>query len=155
MKKLNFALLLLVSFCFINRLNAQTTNSGNYNLEKGLAIQGYDPVAYFTENKALEGNKSISSTHNGATYYFANIKHKTLFDNDPSKYEPAYGGYCAYAMAFGDKVKIDPETFKIKHNRLFLFYNFRFNNTLKDWNKDEANLFRKAESEWEKIISKN
>jgi len=58
-------------------------------------------------------------------------------------------------MAFGDKVKIDPETFKIKDDRLFLFYNFRFNNTLKDWNKDEANLFRKAESEWKKIISKN
>ena len=64
-------------------------------------------------------------------------------------------GDTAYAMAFGDKVKIDPKTFKIKDDRLLLFYNFRFNNTLKDWNKDENNLFKKAESEWTKIISGN
>ncbi len=143
-----------MSICATHVLNAQDIKTKDYNLENGLALQGYDPVAYFTENKAVEGNKSISSKHNGVAYYFSNMKHKTMFDVDPSKYEPAYGGYCAYAMAFGDKVKIDPETFKIKNDRLFLFYNFRFNNTLKDWNQDENNLFKKAESEWIKIVSK-
>lgn len=136
-------------------LLAQRISTKHLNLKDGLAIQGYDPVAYFTENKALKGNKEISFKHNGATYYFANAANKASFVNEPTKYEPAYGGYCAYAMAFGDKVKIDPETFKVKDGQLFLFYNFRFNNTLKDWNKDESNLYKKAESEWKKIISDN
>ncbi|KYG82415.1 YHS domain-containing (seleno)protein [Roseivirga echinicomitans] len=153
MKNSKYIILLVICIYATHALNAQDVKTKDYNLENGLAIQGYDPVAYFTENKAVEGTKNISSRHNGVTYYFANMKHKTMFDVDPSKYEPAYGGYCAYAMAFGDKVKIDPETFKIKNDRLFLFYNFRFNNTLKDWNQDEGNLFNKAESEWRKIIS--
>ena len=126
----------------------------HYNLKRGLAIQGYDPVAYFTENEAVEGKSSIKHDANGVTYYFASEANKELFIADPEKYEPAYGGYCAYAMAFGDKVKIDPETFKIKDGRLFLFYNFNWTNTLKKWNKDEANLFPKAEGEWKKIIEK-
>ena len=155
MKKSSYILLLIISICSVNVLDAQEIKTKDYNLEKGLAIQGYDPVAYFTEKKAVEGKKEITSKHNGATYYFSSAKNKTLFDKEPTKYEPAYGGYCAYAMAFGDKVKIDPETFKIKNDRLFLFYNFRFNNTLKDWNKDEANLFKKAEREWKKVISGN
>ena len=126
----------------------------HYNLKRGLAIQGYDPVAYFTENEAVEGKSSIKHDANGVTYYFASEANKKLFIVDPEKYEPAYGGYCAYAMAFGDKVKIDPETFKIKDGRLFLFYNFNWTNTLKKWNNDEANLFPKAEGEWKKIIEK-
>lgn len=155
MKKLSWVLLAIISIYSTNALDAQETKTKDYNLEKGLAIQGYDPVAYFTENRAIEGKSTISSKYNGATYHFSTTKNKELFDKEPAKYEPAYGGYCAYAMAFGEKVKIDPETFKVKNNRLFLFYNFRFNNTLKDWNKDEANLFQKAENEWKKIISGN
>ncbi len=124
----------------------------HYNLKRGLAIQGYDPVAYFTENKAIEGKSTISYTSSGVTYRFASEANKKLFIADPKKYEPAYGGYCAYAMAFGDKVKIDPETFKVKDGRLFLFYNFNFTNTLKKWNRDETNLFGKAEDAWKKIV---
>lgn len=122
-----------------------------YNLKNGLAIQGYDPVAYFTDNKAIEGKSSIKHTVHDVTYYFASESNKKLFVANPAKYEPAYGGYCAYAMAFGDKVKIDPETFKVKDGRLFLFYNFNWNNTLKKWNKDENSLYSKAEGEWKKI----
>jgi len=138
-----------------SQLIAQNNPTKIQNLKEGLAIQGYDPVAYFTQNKAIEGKKTISQQYNGATYYFSSEANKTTFTKDPAKYEPAYGGYCAYAMAFGDKVKIDPETFKVKEGRLFLFYNFRFNNTLTDWNKDEANLYKKAEEEWKKLNSKN
>lgn len=124
----------------------------HYNLKRGLAIQGYDPVAYFTENKAVEGKSAISHISNGVTYRFVSEANKKLFVADPKKYEPAYGGYCAYAMAFGDKVKIDPETFKVKDGRLFLFYNFNFTNTLKKWNRDETKLFGKAEDAWKKIV---
>ena len=149
MRKIISTLFLLASIVGSHsKLAAQDNKHVILNLKEGLAIQGYDPVAYFTQNKAIEGKKTISQNYNGATYYFSSEANKATFTKDPAKYEPAYGGYCAYAMAFGDKVKIDPETFKVKEGRLFLFYNFRFNNTLTDWNKDEANLYKKAEEEW-------
>lgn len=147
--------LLVFSFIFSAIIvNAQNPDYAleHYNIKSGLAVQGYDPVAYFTEDKALEGKKTIEHTANGVTYRFASEANKKLFIADPKKYEPAYGGYCAYAMAYGDKVKIDPETFKVKDGRLFLFYNFNFTNTLKKWNRDETNLFGKAEGAWKKIV---
>jgi YHS domain-containing protein len=124
-----------------------------YNLSgHHLAISGYDPVAYFTESKAKEGNEAIKADYQGVTYYFASEKDKNLFTADPGKYEPEYGGWCAYAMgAKGEKVEVDPETFKIINGKLYLFYNKFFNNTLKSWNKDEANLKRKADNNWSNI----
>jgi len=117
-----------------------------------LAINGYDPVAYFTQSKAEEGNKSIRADYQGVTYFFASEKDKNLFTENPAKYEPQYGGWCAYAMgAKGEKVEVDPETFKIIDGKLYLFYNKFFNNTLKSWNKDEANLKKKADSNWSSI----
>lgn len=114
-----------------------------------IGLQGYDPVAYFTENKAVEGSKSIKTTYQGVTYYFKSKQDLELFNANPSKYEPEYGGWCAYAMgAKGEKVEIDPETFKIVNGKLYLFYNKFFNNTLKTWNKDEAGLKRKADNNW-------
>ena len=121
----------------------------HFNLKNGLAIRGYDPVAYFKQNKALEGKKEFAIFHQGAAYYFTSAENAALFKKDPAKYEPAYGGWCAYAMgANGEKVEVDPGTFKIKDGRLFLFYNKFFNNTLKDWNKDENNLKAKADQNW-------
>ncbi|GAB5522665.1 MAG: YHS domain-containing (seleno)protein [Roseivirga sp.] len=143
---------LLTISAFLGQAQISDYALEHYNLKGGLAIQGYDPVAYFTENKAVEGKETIKHTANGVTYRFASEANKKLFTTDPKKYEPAYGGYCAYAMADGDKVRIDPETFKVKDGRLFLFYNFNFTNTLKKWNKDEANLYGKAEGAWKKIV---
>lgn len=124
-----------------------------FNLgDNHLAISGYDPVAYFTEGKAKEGMKTIKANYNGVTYYFATEKDKTLFAANPSRYEPEYGGWCAYAMgAKGEKVEVDPETFKIVDGKLYLFYNKFFNNTLKSWNKDEASLKKKADNNWSSI----
>jgi len=125
-----------------------------FNLEKGLALQGYDPVAYFTQKKAVKGKSSIASTFEGVTYYFSLQTNKELFTKNPTNYEPQYGGWCAYAMgANGEKVEVDPETFKIVNGKLFLFYNAYFNNTLKSWNKDEVNLNRKADANWKKFIN--
>jgi len=125
----------------------------HFNLENGLAIQGYDPVAYFTKNKPVKGKKDLAVYDQGATYYFSSAENKELFKNNPAKYEPEYGGWCAYAMgAKGEKVEIDPETFKIVNGKLFLFYNKFFNNTLKDWNKDETNLHNRADANWVKTF---
>ena len=123
-----------------------------FNLSKNVAIQGYDPVAYFTQSKAVKGSKDLSATAEGVVYYFANAGNKDIFLKDWKKYEPQYGGWCAYAMgATGEKVEIDPETFKIIDGKLYLFYNKFFNNTLKSWNKDQSNLKQKADANWQKF----
>jgi len=124
-----------------------------FNLDRsGVAIQGYDPVAYFTSGKAVEGKKEISLEYQGVTYQFASASDRDAFKANPGKYEPQYGGWCAYAMgSSGDKVSVDPETFKIVDGRLYLFYNKFFNNTLKPWNKDETHLKGNADKNWMKF----
>lgn len=126
----------------------------NYNLEKKVAIQGYDPVAYFVQKKAVKGKSTLASTHDGVVYYFSSQANKDLFLKNPSSYEPQYGGWCAFAMGdYGEKVEINPETFKIIDGKLYPFYNAFFNNTLKSWNKDETNLKKKADTNWKKIYN--
>lgn len=143
-------ILLLSSFVFAQNTAADRTK--HYNLEKGIAIQGYDPVAYFS-NKALKGDKKYTAKYMGVVYYFSSETNKNNFLKNPSKYEPQYGGWCAFAMGdYGKKVEIDPETFKIVDGSLYLFYNAYFNNTLKSWNKDEKNLKAKADKNWSTLI---
>ncbi|MBK8341434.1 MAG: YHS domain protein [Flavobacteriales bacterium] len=116
---------------------------------KGLWVEGYDPVSYFLEGKAVEGQPSLSFTHQNATFHFATQAHLDLFKKEPTKYLPQYGGWCAYALgANNEKVEVDPETFKIRNGKLYLFYNAFFNNTLEDWNKDEARLNKQADTNW-------
>lgn len=143
----------LILFLFLGALFQSFTQSNkHYNLENGLAIQGYDPVAYFSK-KAVKGDKKLSATYQGAVYYFSKIDNKKSFESNPSKYEPQYGGWCAFAMGdYGKKVEVDPETFKILDGKLYLFYNAYFNNTLKSWNKDEKNLKAKADKNWSTLI---
>jgi hypothetical protein len=87
------------------------------------------------------------------TYNFSIPVNREYFLKNPLKYEPQFGGWCAYAMGdSGEKVEINPQTFKIVDGKLYLFYNAYFNNTLKSWNKDEAGLKLKAENNWKKII---
>lgn len=124
----------------------------SFNLEKGIAVQGYDVVAYFS-GKAIKGESSSAVIHQGIRYHFSTAANKEEFKKNPAKYEPQYGGWCAYAMgAAGEKVEIDPETFKIINGKLYLFYNKRFNNTLKTWNKDEQTLKAKADANWGKLF---
>ncbi len=127
----------------------------NFNLESGMAVDGYDPVAYFTENGAVKGKKEFRSTYQGVIYQFASEKQKEIFDANPKKYEPQYGGWCAYAMGKGkggDKVSIDPKTFEVKDGKLYLFYNKFFYNTLKLWKKNTDKLKSKADDNWQEII---
>jgi len=125
-----------------------------FNLdESGIAIQGYDPVAYFTSGKAVDGKKEFSLDYAGARYQFTSAADRDAFKANPGKYEPQYGGWCAYAMgAKGEKVVVDPETFKIVDGKLYLFYNKFFNNTLKPWNKDETRLKANADKNWMKFV---
>jgi YHS domain-containing protein len=152
MKKIFLAaMVFLVSISAFSQ-EAQRKKHFNIN-KKGVAIDGYDPVAYFKLGKAVEGSSANAVIYEGATYYFSSVENKEEFKKHPAKYEPQYGGWCAYAMGKdGDKVEIDPGTFKIVNGKLFLFYNKYFNNTLKSWNKDEANLHARADANWKKFI---
>jgi hypothetical protein len=104
-------------------------------------------------SKAVEGKKEITCTQERITYRFSSNQNKQAFISDPDKYEPQYGGWCAYAMgSSGEKVEVDPGTFKIINGKLYLFYNSFFNNTLKSWNKNETALKTKADANWKKFF---
>ncbi|QQV02006.1 MULTISPECIES: YHS domain-containing (seleno)protein [Chryseobacterium] len=125
------------------------------NLENKLAIQGYDPVSYIEQNKAVKGKKEFSVNVNGAIYYASSAKNKELLQKNPSKYEPVYGGWCAFAMGdYGEKVEINPTTFKVIDSKTYLFYNKLFTNTLNSWNKNEDKLKKQADLNWKKLTSK-
>ena len=147
--------LFLILFVLVSTFsNAQNTSTNHANLSNGLAVQGYDVVAYFKENKAAKGKKEHSTKHNGIIYYFNSKENKEAFVKKPSAYEPQYGGWCAFAMGdYGEKVAINPETFKIVEGKLYLFYNAYFTNTLKSWNKNESVLKAKADANWKKITN--
>jgi len=148
--------ILIICFVTITSIRAQgpEVRKKQFNIQKsGLAIEGFDPVAYFTSNKAIEGKKEISTVYERVTYRFATVQNRDVFKVNPAKYEPQYGGWCAYAMgAKGEKVEVDPETFKIVNGKLYLFYNKYFNNTLKSWNKDETHLKTNADQSWTKFV---
>jgi YHS domain-containing protein len=153
MKKI-FLTIFVVLFATISFAQTAAKRTKEFNLENKVAIQGYDPVAYFTQKKAVKGKKELAVTYEGVIYYFSSQANKEAFTKTPNSYEPQYGGWCAYAMGTnGEKVEINPETFKIVNGKLFLFYNAYFNNTLKSWNKDEVNLIRKAIINWKKFIN--
>ena len=144
-------LLILSSLFTLSSFSQNEKRLKNFNIENKIAIQGYDPVAYFKQKKAIKGKKELSFTYEGVIYNFSTKENKEVFTKTPAIYEPQYGGWCAYAMgSSSDKVEIDPETFKIIDNKLYLFYNAYFNNTLKSWNKDEKQLKMKADLNWKK-----
>jgi YHS domain-containing protein len=159
--KFKYSFLLLLAFLsYSHSFVAQNTPAEkalrvkHTNIEKsGLAIQGYDPISYFL-GTPQQGLANYSYTYNGITYRFATSKNLDLFKTAPAKFEPAYGGWCAYAMgATGEKVEVDPQTYKIINGKLFLFYNSFFNNTLPKWNSNEKELNKKADSNWIKIYN--
>lgn len=150
------AMLLLVLVVFNLSASAQKDiRVKKFNLDNKVAIQGYDLVAYFTQNKAVKGKKEFAVDADGVIYYCSSVENKAKLLKNFKAYEPQYGGWCAYAMGFtGEKVEIDPETFKILDGKLYLFYHTWTNNTLPKWNKDEANLKAKADKNWATILAK-
>lgn len=120
-----------------------------------LAIQGYDPVAYFPEGggKPIKGSERFTHAHKGVVYRFASQANMELFKQAPARYEPAHGGWCSWAMADdGSKVEINPKSFVVKDNRLFLFYDGFWGDTRKQWLKqDHAGLATKADRAWKTI----
>ena len=117
----------------------------------GLALQGYDPVAYFTDGAATKGNFKITAIHDGATYRFANEDHKAAFEADPAAYLPQYGGFCAFGTAMGFKFDADPTQWKIVEGELFLNLAPEIHAR---WEGDQANLIGQADANWTEIADK-
>jgi YHS domain-containing protein len=113
-----------------------------------LALRGYDPVAYFTVGEPQKGSQDFLVVLDGATYLFASAEHKEAFEAEPEKYLPAYGGFCAYAVARGKKYDSDPKAFKIVDGRLFLNFSRKVQ---KKWEKDVPGFIAEAEKQWAEI----
>lgn len=129
-----------------------TLDFKHLNIEEGIALSGYDPVSYFVSNEPKLGDKKLSAKHQGVIYHFSSQKNKDTFLKSPASYLPQYGGWCAFAMGdYGEKVEVNPKTFKIVDGKLYLFYNSLLNNTLKNWNKNEKKLKAQADKNWKTI----
>lgn len=147
MKKLS----LLIALCVLSfPVLAQT--KALLNLDKaGVAIQGYDPVAFFTDAKPVKGDAKFPAKHKGAVYFFASKEHLDEFKKNPAKYEPSFGGYCAYGVSRGKLVEVDVEAFQIVDGRLLLQYSKGVRN---DFNKDSKGNVTKADQNWPGLVEK-
>ncbi len=111
----------------------------------GVIIDGYDPVAFFTESKPVKGSADFQSTHDGAIYHFASADNKKLFDEDPEKYKVQFGGWCAYAVSLGRIAPINVNTWSIINDRLVIQHN---NRAVRGWEKDPQGNLVKADKYW-------
>ena len=115
------------------------------------AIRGYDPVAYFTEGKPVRGSKTFQSQWSGATFSFASADNQALFEADPEKYAPQYGGYCAYAVSEGYTAKTDPESWSIVDGKLYLNYSPGVRDL---WSQDIPGRTAAADRNWPSVLDK-
>lgn len=110
------------------------------------AVSGYDTVAYFTEDKAAKGKPEFKVEYLGADWYFKSAKNKALFEADPDKYRPQYGGHCAWAVGANNaKAKGDPKIWRIVDDKLYLNYNA---NVQKKWLQDVPGFIERADKNW-------
>lgn len=137
-----------VSFLiFISIVSAWSQKSPVFVADSA-AIRGYDPVAFFGEQKPVLGSRTISYQWNGALWYFVNEENKKAFVADPEKYAPQYGGYCAFGMSNGYKAPTQIETWTIVDGKLYFNYNKQVQ---KDWNAKRTELIQKADQNWPKV----
>jgi len=149
MKKL---LLSLVVATLALPLFAQSETKTLVNVDdSGVAIQGYDPVAFFTDNKPVKGDQKFLFKHDGAIYYFASKEQKNLFKADPAKYTPEFGGYCAYGVSRNKLAKIDVDAFQIVDGKLLLQYSKGIRD---DFNEDAKGNLVKANANWTGLVEK-
>jgi hypothetical protein len=133
-------------------ISASADDSVNTGYFGGVAIMGYDPVAYFTENRAVKGSEEYSYEWLGTPWHFANSKHREMFMSEPVKYAPQYGGYCAGEVAINSSVtvNVDPEAFKIIDGKLYLIYDVGNADKFAD-HADE--LVPKGDANWPKAVA--
>ena len=151
-------LLLPLFVLLITACSDDDSHKPDVYVSQGVAIDGYDPVAYFTLAEATPGKESIQASHNGITYQFSTEEHRQLFTSQPEKYLPAYGGWCAYAVAENSfKMEPDPTNWQIQDDRLLLFY-ADFWTSLQgglkaEWNTAPTDYEQKANYNWADMVA--
>ncbi len=140
-------LAMFVSLLFFSGCSVQGKKI--YQTEQG-ALVGYDPVAYFLENKAVPGKAQFQTVRSNATWYFSSAKNQQLFAQTPEEYLPEYGGYCAYAMSYGLVVSSDPKAFTIIDNKLYLNYSLAVR---EKWLKGSEKFIIQADTKWQNKLS--
>ncbi len=151
MKKIKIITVLLISLSIFGF----SQNECNVNSD-GIAVKGYDVVSYF-KGKAKKGKPEYMFNYKKVKYLFSCASNLKMFKENPKKYLPQYGGWCAYAMGTsGKKVNMDPKTFEIRDGKLYLFYKSFFNNTYTSWLKENPIILKNtADKNWDKIQQKS
>lgn len=138
LQTLSLSLLLLISY----GISAQ---SSEVFISEGKAIRGYDPVAFFKDSQAVKGYDSLAYMYNNASWLFSSKENLEAFKNDPEKFAPQYGGYCAYGTASGHKAPTQTDTWTIVDGKLYFNYNTKVKQS---WMKNQAVLIEKADKQW-------
>ncbi len=134
--------LTIVLFLCATLLRINAADPINSSFWGNKAIDGYDPVAYHLQKRAVLGAKKISYPWKGAVWFFSSSENRDLFKKDPQKYAPQYGGYCAWAAAQGKLADTDPKLFDLHEGKLYLNYNRK---TQSDWRLDKKNMIFKGD----------
>jgi YHS domain-containing protein len=132
-------------------LSAFAIEPFNKTKDGGVAIEGYDAVAYFADGKPVKGSDEFRHEWMNATWRFASAEHRDAFAKEPEKYAPQYGGYCAFGVSRGYAVPVDPEAWKVVDGKLYLNYN---KDVQTEWNKDIPGYIRKADANWPEVLKK-
>ena len=119
--------------------------------EEGVAINGYDPVAYFVENAPVKGEPQFTTEHEQVMWRFSSAENQAKFEHEPMRYLPRYGGYCAYAMSHGFVVDTVPEAFSVINDKLYLNYSL---GVRENWLEDTKGYIEEADRQWRKKLSK-
>lgn len=131
---------------FLSALAATIFAGSSINVDQtGIALQGYDPVAFFTDGKPVLGNEEFHSSYHEATYHFASAEHRSMFEKDPAKYEPQFGGYCAYGVSKGHLAPVQVDAFQIVDGKLLMQYDL---DVKKEFNKNLKAALEAADKNW-------
>jgi YHS domain-containing protein len=139
----------LIMAVLLFSLPAIAEKSAVFSTDAG-AIRGYDPVAYISEGRAIKGKPDISHSWNGAVWHFSSEENRAAFVSSPEKYAPAYGGYCAYAVANGYTATTDPEAWSVVDGRLFLNFS---QGIKKRWEGNTRRYISSADANWPGVLS--
>jgi YHS domain-containing protein len=147
-------IIMFVFTCLVSiAQNQNAQRLRNFNTNNGIALREFDPISYL-KGKPVKGTDKFKYDHKGITYYFANSVNLEEFKKSPAKFEPAYGGWCAYSLAAeGKKEKSDPATYKIIDGKVYLFHNFNGKNFMLAWMRNEKKYKASADARWQKIMN--
>lgn len=143
--------LILLAVVALATSNHAFAGKGTYytGIIRGVAVGGYDPVAYFKVGRAVKGNKEFTTTWEGVKWRFSSAENRDAFLATPQKYRPQYGGYCAYAVAQNSTAKGNPRNWKVVDGKLYLNYNSSIQNR---WEKRQSSYIKKANKNWPSVL---